>query len=189
MPRLSSARSWLGPGSWAVPSALAPGPSWSFTANKRLWAAQAIFKSPFWAKINNGSFLQLPALPTASNASRWAPTAHLEWIKHYLSPDKPPRACLRCSEIWMSGMQFLGYFWYVALFFAFFCHLQYLSLPLPFLQEWPDSAGIHWNPPEWDRNPPEWDWNRGRNANQFHRNATGIHWNRNELPYLGAPLT
>ena len=32
---------------------------------------------------------------------------------------------------------------------------QYLSLPLPFLQEWPDSTGIHLNLPEWDRNPPE----------------------------------
>ena len=32
---------------------------------------------------------------------------------------------------------------------------QYLSLPLTFLQEWPDSGGIHWNPLEWDRNPPE----------------------------------
>ena len=27
-----------------------------------------------------------------------------------------------------------------------------------------------------------------RNANQFHRNATGIRWNRYKLPYLGTPL-
>ena len=43
---------------------------WLISGFEQLWAAQAIFKSPFWAKINNHSFLQLPALPTASNASR-----------------------------------------------------------------------------------------------------------------------
>ena len=32
---------------------------------------------------------------------------------------------------------------------------QYFSMPLPFLQEWPNSAGIHRNPQEWDWNPQE----------------------------------
>ena len=43
---------------------------------------------------------------------------------------------------------------------------QYFLMPLTFLQECEDSAGIHrnsleWdrNPLEWDRNPLEWDWN------------------------------
>ena len=34
--------------------------------------------------------------------------------------------------------------------------LQYFSMPLTFLQEWPNSAGIHRNPLEWDWNPLEW---------------------------------
>ena len=39
------------------------------------------------------------ALPTASNAPRRAPTARLGGSYQFLSPDKPPRACLRCSEM------------------------------------------------------------------------------------------
>ena len=32
---------------------------------------------------------------------------------------------------------------------------QYFSMHLPFLQEWPNSTGIHRNPQEWDWNPQE----------------------------------
>ena len=41
----------------------------------------------------------------------------------------------------------------------------------------PESTGIRWN-----------ETGIRRNANQFHRNATGIRWNRYKLPYLGTPL-
>ena len=55
---------------------------------------------------------------------------------------------------------------------------QYFSLPHRFLQEWPDSTGIQWNPVEWDWNPVE-STGIGPESSGIHRNGcipAGMEW-------------
>ena len=74
-------------------------------------------------KINICNFLpfQLPLAP--QDELQEPPRAHPEWTQHDLSPDKPPRVCLRCSKICMSGVHNFGAILVHCLFFEFFCHL------------------------------------------------------------------
>ena len=75
-------------------------------------------------KINICNFLpfQLPLAP--QDELQEPPRAHPEWTQHDLSPDKPPRVCLRCSKICMSGVHNFGaIFGTLSFFLKFFCHL------------------------------------------------------------------
>lgn len=88
-------------------------------------------------KINICNFLpfQLPLAP--QDELQEPPRAHPEWTQHDLSPDKPPRVCLRCSKICMSGVHNFGAIFGTLSFFWIFlpshpaqasaCHLSGLS--------------------------------------------------------------
>ena len=74
------------------------------------------------AILGNKLYRHIPALPTISNAPRWALTAHLGCIQRYLSPDKLPRARLWWLEISGFPDELQALFW---AFFGTFCYLHF----------------------------------------------------------------
>ena len=99
---------------------------------KAALGGSSCFQIIILGRINIRNFLpfQLPLAP--QDELQEPPRAHPEWTQHDLSPDKPPRACLQCSEFVWVVCTILGLFLVHCIFFVFFCHLiqprQCLSL-------------------------------------------------------------